>query len=102
MRIFVASPYRAETPEGREANLRRTLDICREIALEGHAPMAPQVLYTRFLKDDVEEERQTGIRCGLAFLEACHQVWVYGPVSEGMRAEIEAAGRLGIPVVEKA
>jgi hypothetical protein len=53
------------------------------------------------LDDADPAERAAGMRAGLAFLAVCEAVWVYGPVTEGVAAEIAEARRLGIPVVFK-
>ena len=37
---------------------------------------------------------------GLQLLELCDEVWVFGPcISEGMKAEIELARKLGKPTL---
>jgi len=100
VRVFVASPWRAADAAGR-ANRERALAACRAAALAGHAPFAPHLLFPRFLDDADPAERAAGMRAGLAILAACEAVWIYGPVTEGVAAEIDAARRLGIPVVFK-
>ena len=100
-RVFVCSPYRSPTPEGRETNVRRALAICRELSLQGHIPIAPHAYNTRFLDDDVPEEREIGLRQSVALLALVDEVHVHGPPTEGMRREIEAAELLGIPVVRR-
>lgn len=101
MRVFVASPWRAGDAAGQAANLRRALAGCRAAVFAGHAPFAPHLLYPRFLDDGDAAERAAGMRAGLAFLAACDEVWAYGPVTDGMAAELAEARRLGIPVVFK-
>lgn len=101
MRVFVASPWRAEVAAGRAANRARALAACREAVCAGHAPFASHLLFPQFLDDADPAERAAGMRAGLAFVAACEEVWVYGPVTEGMAAEIAEARRLGIPVVFK-
>jgi len=101
VRVFVASPWRAPDAAGQANNRRRALAVCREAVFAGHAPFAPHLLYPRFLDDGEAAERAAGMRAGLAFLAACEVVWVYGPVTDGMAAELAEARRLGIPVVFK-
>lgn len=101
MRVFVASPWRAADAPSRDANRERVLAACREAALAGHAPFAPHLLCPQFLDDADPAERALGMRAGLAFLAACEVVWVYGPVTAGVAAEIAEARRLGLPVVFK-
>jgi hypothetical protein len=101
VRVFVASPWRAADAPSRDANRERVLAACREAALAGHAPFAPHLLCPQFLDDADPAERALGMRAGLAFLAACEVVWVYGPVTAGVAAEIAEARRLGLPVVFK-
>lgn len=37
---------------------------------------------------------------GIELLKKCDEIWVFGEPSEGMRAEIEEARSLRLPVVE--
>lgn len=91
-RIFICSRYAGDTARN-EAVAER---LCRKAVEAGHAPFAPHLLYPRFLDDRRREERDRGIACGLAFMEACDEVWVY----VGMRRETARALELGKPVVE--
>lgn len=97
-RIFVASAWRANTPEEAQKNLERAIAACRDVALAGHAPFAPHLFYTRFLDDNTETERAAGMAAGREFLSVCNELWVYGPESPGVRAEIAHAITLSIPV----
>lgn len=100
-RIFVVSRLRAASPEAVAANVARAERLCRDVVDQGHAPFAPHLLYTRFLNDEVPSERDDGILCGLAFLAACHEVWVDDSqgISIGMTAELKAARELAKPIV---
>jgi hypothetical protein len=65
----------------------------------GIQPLAPHLYFTRFLKDDVAAERDTGIRFALSWLEQADELWVFGErVSDGMAQEIAKAKELGKPV----
>ena len=58
----------------------------------GVLPLAPHLYFTQFLKDEDAQERATGIRFGMEWLEAADEVWVFGEsISEGMAAEIKRA-----------
>lgn len=100
-KVFVCSPYRGNQRENTEfARL-----MCRAVACIGHAPFAPHLLYTQFLKDSIEFERSTGIAAGKAFLSVCDELWVCckepgDSPSEGMIGEIWLAKKLEIPVFE--
>ena len=78
-------------PEGKTA--------CRILATMGVLPLAPHLYFTQFLKDEDAQERATGIRFGMEWLEAADEVWVFGEsISEGMAAEIKRAYELKKPV----
>ncbi len=100
-RIFICSPYSAPAAEQVERNVRLARALCKGASQLGCVPFAPHLLYTQILNDRDPGDRRLGISMGLAFLEACDEVWVYDGqgVSEGMRGEIEYARRLGKPVV---
>jgi len=50
------------------------------------------------LDDGTDAERAIGLRCALALLAVCDELLVVGEVTDGVRAEIEAASDMGIPV----
>ena len=93
--IYVASPYAGDV----EKNVEYAKLACRAVVENGDACFAPHLLYPAILDDSIPEERQAGIKMGLAFLCRCDELWVFGPViSSGMQEEIAAAERLRIPV----
>ena len=92
--LYVCSGFAGDV-EGNVAFARR---VCREVALAGHAPVAPHLFLPDVLDDADVEEREVGLRCGLALLEICDEVLVAGPITDGMESEIEAASAWGIPV----
>lgn len=65
---------------------------------QGCIPFAPHLLFTQFLDDDREDDRRMGLYMGGERLRLCDELWAFGEPSEGMAAEIDLAGRLGIPV----
>lgn len=61
-------------------------------------PLAPHIIFPQFLDDEKKSERKAGMDMGLQLLELCDELWVFGPrISEGMKAEIELARKLGKP-----
>ena len=94
-RIFVASPYAGDV----EANVALARRLCMEVVQAGHAPFAPHLLYPQFLDDGQRLEREVGLRAGLTFLASCDEVWCWSRVTSGLSVEIQAAQRLGIPVL---
>lgn len=104
-KIFVCSPYRptSKTEECRKdelaANISRAKNACRILATLGFLPLAPHLYFTQFLKDKDAQERNTGMKLGMRWLEDADELWVFGStISEGMAAEIEKAHELDKPV----
>ena len=104
-KIFICSPYRptANEPPCRkaqlEANIQRAKTACRILATMGVLPLAPHLYFTQFLKDEDAQERNTGMKLGMRWLEDADELWVFGnTISEGMAAEIEKAHELNKPV----
>lgn len=95
-KVYICSPCRGDY----EKNIQKAQGYCREAVQMGVIPIAPHVYLTQFLDDTIPEERTTGLNIGLELLKDCDEVWVYGMQnpSEGMKAEIELAGKLGIHV----
>ena len=92
-RIFICSPLRGDP----NANLARAREVARQVALAGDCPVVPHEL-AHVLDDADEQEREIGLRCGLALLEVCDEVLAVWNVTVGMSCEISAASELGIPI----
>lgn len=95
--IYVASPLRGDIEE----NVKNANRFCRFVAANQAIPIAPHVYFKGFLDDRVPEEREIGMFLGKELLKQCCEVWVFcndGRLSEGMKAEIELAERMKIPV----
>ena len=94
--IYVCSPYRGDVTE----NVAAAKRLCRKAALQGDLVLCPHLFYPQFLQDEVEAEREIGLKSGLKLLEMADEVWVLdGRISTGMAMEIAKAGELGIPTV---
>lgn len=92
--VYICSPYRGEVAK----NIELAKRISRKAALEGCLVLCPHLLFTQFLDDRNEGEREIGIRSGLKLLEMADEVWVAeGRISSGMAGEIARAAELGIP-----
>ena len=95
--VYICSPYRGTTEEV-AGNVALAKRLCRKAALEGCLVLCPHLAYPRFLRDEIEAEREIGIASGLKLLEYADEVWVAdGKISAGMSREIARAGELGIP-----
>ena len=112
MRVFICSPWRvplvseaenvAEASEKWRKEKERehwivAVKMCELAIRQGYAPFAPHLMYPQVLgSDESDGVREKGIACGMAFLAACDELWVFvdGEISEGMRSEIAAATRM--------
>lgn len=93
--VYIASPYADDI----EYNTRKAIEYCRYAVQRGVIPLAPHLLFPRFLSELNPEEREMGIRMGLTFIAKCSELWVFGErITTGMRREITEAERLDIPV----
>ena len=97
--IYICSPLRGDI----EGNINRARSYCRSIAeaFPDVVPIAPHIYCTQFLDDTNPNERSLGMDMGLALLDICDEIWVYGDKrSEGMLREIEHAKNKGIPTFD--
>ena len=94
--VYICSTLRGDATE----NIRKANEYSKEKALKGNFPIAPHCLFTQYLNDDIESERQLGIDMGTELLLRCDEILVCGNViTEGMRAEIITAIKNGIEIV---
>lgn len=93
--IYVCSPYRGDI----QTNTERARNYSRSIVDEGDIPIAPHLLFPQFMDDDVPSERRRAIEMNLEIMRHCDEVRVFGgPITDGMREEIDSAISQGIPV----
>ena len=94
--VYICSPLKGTKEEVRD-NIALAKRLCRKAVMENYAVICPHLLYPRFLREDVEKEREMGMACGLKLLELADEVWVAnGRISYGMGIEIARAAELGI------
>lgn len=100
--IYICSPLRGDI----EKNIQKAQGYCREAVdlWPDVIPIAPHVYCTQFLDDTIPQEREAGMELGIALLDMCDELWVYGinNPSEGMKKEIAYAKEHGIPVKDAA
>lgn len=96
--VYICSPFRGNY----EDNTENAMSYCRVIMRHcpDVIPIAPHLYFPRFLCDTDEDERKLGMDAGIALLDNCSEMWVFGidKPSEGMRAEIEHAKKYGTPI----
>ena len=91
--MYVCSPYSGDVA----GNTEKARRYSRFVAERGAVPLAPHLLFPQILSE--ETEREWGLRLGLALLERCDAIFVFGSeMSSGMRAEIAEAERLGLKI----
>jgi len=100
--IYICSPCRGDI----EKNIIKAQGYCREAVelFPDVIPIAPHVYFTQFLDELNPDERALGMDMGIALLDICDELWVYGieNPSEGMSREIEYAREHGIPIRDAA
>lgn len=93
--VYLSSPYRGDT-ETNEANARK---YCKQIAKQVAIPIAPHFIFTQFLDDNNEQERNLGIQMGLELLKYCDEMWVVSnTLTEGMKLEIKQAQEIVLKI----
>lgn len=85
-------------------NIEKILAIVKKINLERTdvVPFAPYIADVLTINEDDQKQRDRGICNDLAILKSgvVNELWVYGSrISGGMKAEIELAWELNIPIV---
>ncbi len=93
--VFICSPYQGDI----NTNTIRAKRYARFAITEKVVPVIPHLMYPRFLDEDNSEERALGLEMGLALLDKCNEMWVFGDIiSPGMKLEIEKAYEIRMPV----
>lgn len=92
--VFICSPYAGDIVH----NIRKAKEYCRFAIDEGYMPIAPHLLYPQILNDANPEERTLGMTFGLALLDLCDEIWVFGEPSPGMAEEVAFARERKIPI----
>jgi hypothetical protein len=95
-RVFLISPYSGDV----ERNLKYA-DKCQTFCFSsGLAPFAGHILYPRVLDDNIEKDRDFGMRSAYAWLSVADMAVAFMDlgVSRGMRADLDAARRLSVPI----
>jgi len=95
--VYICSPYKGNI----RLNTKRAKQYCLDTVNEGNVPIAPHLLYPRFLNENNDSERTAGLNCALELLKLCDIVYQFGEPSEGMAKELELAKQLGIPIEQK-
>ena len=94
-RVYICSPLSGRV----EHNICRAKIYARFAYDKGYVPICPHIYYPLFLDDDDKMERAAGLKYGLEAMHQAKELWVFGKtISSGMRAEIELAEDMDIPI----
>lgn len=92
---YICSPYSGDV----QANTVLARQFCGFAVAAGQIPLAPHLLFPQFMNEADPDERELAMCFNKVLLGKCEAVWVYtGRVSKGMRAEIEWARDLELPI----
>lgn len=88
--VYICSRYSGDVSVNTEA----AKEYSRFAVDQGTIPLAPHLLLPLYMKE--ESERELAMFMDMIFLGKCDEVWVFGKeYSEGMRAEVNRAKKLG-------
>ena len=92
---YICSPYCGDV----EANVALARRMCAAAVARRRVPIAPHLLFPRFMSDHDPAERELAMFMNRILLSKCEEVWVYAPcISPGRKQEACWARRLDIPV----
>lgn len=94
--VYICAPLRGDV----EKNVAFARQKAQEVFRRGDIPICPHLMFPPIADPGDPAQDQAAREMGLRLLESCQQVNVYGPErTDGMWAEIERAGKLGLPVM---
>lgn len=93
--VYICSPYSGDV----EANVVLARRFCAFAVSAGQIPLAPHLHYPQFMDDADPDARELAVFFNRILLSKCEELWAnIGRVSAGMRAEIDWAHQMDIPV----
>jgi len=101
LRVYIAGPYRAETPELVEQNVERAREVMYAILKKGHTPFCPHTM-TGENPADMVVPPEVYIRTDMDWLPFCHVILLLAgwEDSEGATREYGRARELGLRLIE--
>ncbi len=97
-RVYVCAPLRGDV----ERNAEAARLFAKEVFDTGDIPICPHLMFPPIADPTNPVQDEKALSMCLKLIEGCHAVNVYGQPTEGMRAEIAHAKRMGIPIHESA
>ena len=93
--VYICSPYAGDT----ETNVEIAREFCATAVARRVLPLAPHLLFPQFMNDTDPADHELAMFFNRVLLSKCEAIWVYtARVSVGMRAEIEWAHHLELPI----
>lgn len=93
--VYICSPYSGDV----QVNVELARRFCAHAVTRHVIPLAPHLHYPQFMDDTDADARELTMFFNRILLAKCEALWVYTErVSPGMRAEIDWAHHLEIPV----
>ena len=93
--VYICSPYAGDT----ETNVEIAREFCATAVARRVIPLAPHLLFPQFMNDTDPADHELAMFFNRVLLSKCEAIWVYtARVSVGMRAEIEWAHHLELPI----
>lgn len=96
--FYICAPYRADTPEGVQANINRAVEFGKAVLRAGHIPIIVHLPTLAMWGLDTRDGRvdKEIIEHDMKLLDMCDALLVCGDrVSKGMQAEIDHCGTVG-------
>lgn len=93
--VYICAPLRGDIA----GNIERAREYCKIALKMGYVPVSTHLMFDGILNDNIPQERQTALAAGRLLAAHCSELWVFtDTISSGMKAEIDLARRLNIPV----
>ena len=74
--VYICSPYSGNVNH----NIEMARKYCRFAVDKHYLPIAPHLLFTQFMNDEIPEERETAIFMNFVLMSKCAEMWVCGDV----------------------
>lgn len=93
--VYICSRYSGNV----ENNMDLGQALCAHAVSWHKIPLAPHLHFPQFMDDTDASDHELAMFMGRVLLSSCEAIWVYtASVSAGMRAEIEWAHHLELPI----
>ena len=100
MIVYICSRHKPKNKAEERRNFEVACDMSRRALEAGITPIAPHLMYPRFMDDRDRDERRVSLLAGLELLGVCDEVWYCGDygISDGMKQELYQALSLKKPI----